>query len=216
MRRGLITLCAAALLIPAAVAQAHVELAPERAPAGAKVAFTVTVPNERTTADTIKVALRLPAGFTEVTATDAAGWTSSVRSDGQFTVVTWTGGPSAGKITGENVADFAFVARTPNEPGTAVAIPATQTYTSGEVDRWIGSESSELPAPRVTIGEPAPGTATATTPATTGGETTSTAAGSDGGGSGLLIAGVIAAGLVSLGALAAVRMRRARRAADRT
>lgn len=216
MKRGLIATCAAALLIPAAVADAHIEIAPARAAAGDSVTFTVTVPNERTTADTVKVALRLPAGFTEVGAKGRVGWTSSVEPDGQFTIITWTGGPSAGKITGENDADFAFVARVPNQPGRSVAIPATQTYTSGEVDRWIGSESAELPAPFLTIGQPKPGTATAATttatttdPATATGSTPTT---DGGGGSGALIGGAIAGGLVILGGLAALLRRRGRNA----
>ena len=39
----------------------------------------------------------------------------------------------------------------PNEPGKALTFKALQTYTGGEVVRWIGPPDAEEPAPQVTL-----------------------------------------------------------------
>jgi uncharacterized protein YcnI len=47
-----------------------------------------------------------------------------------------------------------------------LVFPALQTYSDGSVVRWIGAETSDTPAPRVTL-EAAASTATTTTATTT-------------------------------------------------
>ena len=39
----------------------------------------------------------------------------------------------------------------PNEPGKALTFKALQTYTGGEVVRWIGPPDADEPAPQVTL-----------------------------------------------------------------
>ena len=42
-------------------------------------------------------------------------------------------------------------AHVPNTPGTELVFPAIQTYSNGEVVRWIGAADADEPAPRVTL-----------------------------------------------------------------
>ena len=39
----------------------------------------------------------------------------------------------------------------PNEPGKALTFKALQTYSNGEVVRWIGPPDADEPAPQVTL-----------------------------------------------------------------
>jgi uncharacterized protein len=54
----------------------------------------------------------------------------------------------------------------PKKPGTTLTFKAIQTYTNGEVTRWIGPPGSEEPAPQLKL--------------TSGNETSATAAASTG------------------------------------
>jgi uncharacterized protein YcnI len=65
MRRIAIPLIAAVVgaLIPAA-ASAHVSLHPNEVPTGAFATLDLRVPNESDKANTVKIAVQLPAGFT--------------------------------------------------------------------------------------------------------------------------------------------------------
>ena len=67
MRRIAIPLIAvlAAAALPAA-AGAHVSLHPNEVPTGAYATLDLRVPNESEDADTTKIAVQLPAGFTDV------------------------------------------------------------------------------------------------------------------------------------------------------
>ena len=47
--------------------------------------------------------------------------------------------------------DFGLSLKMPNEPGKALTFKALQTYSSGEVVRWIGPPDAEEPAPQVTL-----------------------------------------------------------------
>jgi hypothetical protein len=55
--------------------------------------------------------------------------------------VTWEGG----EIQPQEFQEFGFSAALPEEP-TTLEFPAIQTYSSGEVVRWIGPPDSEEPA----------------------------------------------------------------------
>jgi hypothetical protein len=77
--------------------------------------------------------------------------------------VTWSGG----RIRPGEFEEFGVSFRTPNEPGTELAFPAVQTYSSGEVVRWIGPPDADEPAPRVMITEPQPEEGQAAPPAAT-------------------------------------------------
>lgn len=214
-----------ALAGPAATAWAHIDLQPASPPAGSRTVFTISVPNERSTAATIEVAVRLPDGFVEARAIDAKGWVGSTTTQGARAVVTWTGGARAGRITGANRATFRFSAIVPMREGERLTLPATQTYTNGEVDRWIGGGGAAFPAPTLTIAAPKPGevvtpttTTTTTTPAraTTTPTTADPSRPADEGGDTALIAGAALAGVAVVGGGFALARRRRASASSRS
>jgi hypothetical protein len=53
--------------------------------------------------------------------------------------------------------DFGLSLRIPDTPGEKLTFKALQTYSGGEVVRWIGAEDSDNPAPIVTVTEAAGG-----------------------------------------------------------
>jgi periplasmic copper chaperone A len=65
--------------------------------------------------------------------------------------VTWTGGTIA---PGE-FEEFGVSFRVPETPGQDLVFPSIQTYSDGEVVRWIGPPDAESPAPIVSVTEPA-------------------------------------------------------------
>lgn len=165
------------------VAYAHIEIAPDAATPGAHTTFTLTVPNERSTAKTTSIAIRLPDGVSDPAGVSAHGWTATLTHDAGHPVLRWSGST----ISGEQSATFTFSATMPNDDGAELSFPATQTYSSGEIDRWIESADGDLPAPVVTLTSKRAG---ATPPAASGSSR-----------AGWLIGGTIAL-LVAIGALA--------------
>ena len=123
-------------------ARAHVTVQPPEAKAGSFARFVVRVPNERDNAATTKVEVQLPPGLEHVSFQPKAGWARAVSG----TTVTWEGG----RIEPGEFDEFGFSARMPEQPGT-LEFPAVQTYSSGEVVRWIGPADADEPAGRVTV-----------------------------------------------------------------
>jgi periplasmic copper chaperone A len=197
MRKTIVALTLLGLtLVPAALA--HVEPSPEKVPANSSSKITLSAEGEESV-PAVKLTVQMPAGVTDVVALPTAGWTESV----QGRVVTWSGG----KIRHGADGKFSFTAQMPNTPGRVLVFPSLVTYQDGKVVHWIGAESSDTPAPRVTLTaakgqtNPAPPPpAPATTTASTEGD----------GGSNTWIWIVIAAAiLASLAAVVIVRRRRA-------
>ena len=121
-------------------------------------------------------------------------------------LVTWSGGT----IQPGEVGKFSFSAHMPATPGRVLVFPSLVTYANGEVVHWIGAESSETPAPRVTLGaaqQSKPPPPTEPPPVIT---TTVATQDEDSGGSGAWVWLVVAAVVIGLGALGAVLMRRRR------
>jgi len=58
---------------------------------------------------------------------------------------------SGGRIRPGEFDEFGMSAKLPNTPGKSLVFPAVQTYSSGEVVRWIGPPDSEEPAPAVKL-----------------------------------------------------------------
>ena len=81
MRRIAIPLIAvlAAMAVPAA-ASAHVSLHPNEVPTGAYATLDLRVPNESEDANTVKIAVQLPPGFTDVSPEYLPGWTPKIRT----------------------------------------------------------------------------------------------------------------------------------------
>jgi uncharacterized protein YcnI len=155
----------AALIIPAA-AEAHVTLNPTEWEAGGFARFDVRVPNERPNADTTKVMVQLPEGLFFVSFQPKAGWKRTIKMEklaepvevfgDQITErvasVTWSGG----RIAPGEFDEFGVSFRVPETPGESLVFPSLQTYSNGEVVRWIDPDpEAETPAPQVLVTEAA-------------------------------------------------------------
>ena len=155
---------AVAMIVPA-VASAHVTLQPEEAPAGGFTRLDVRVPNERDNAGTVKVALELPAGFVFASTEPVPGWSVKVVKEKLATPVEtddgpvseevrriiWTGNGANGIIGPGEFQDFGLSVQVPGKAGDTLTFKALQTYSNGEVVRWIGAPDSEEPAPQVSV-----------------------------------------------------------------
>jgi len=136
-----------------------------------------------------------------------------VAKDGQrLSTITWTAEDDKSAIPPGAFQDFGLSLKIPDKAGP-LTFKALQTYSSGEVVRWIGADGSDNPAPIVTVAAPA---ASATPAAATPAATATPAASSDddGGGNGLAIVALIVGAVgVLLGAAGLLSGRRARVAA---
>jgi uncharacterized protein YcnI len=147
------------------VAAAHVEPSPEQVPAGSVSRITLSVEGEESV-PAVKLTVQMPAGVTDVVAHHTRGWKQSV--DGR--IVTWSGGTIPHGADGK----FSFSAKMPDSAGRVLVFPSLVTYANGKVVHWIGAESSDTPAPRVTLtgsatgSKPPPPVTTATTTSTEG------------------------------------------------
>jgi periplasmic copper chaperone A len=180
-----------ATLALAATASAHVTLQPEEAPAGGFTRLDVRVPNEDPNAGTTKVEVEFPPGFTTVSTEPVPGWTTKVgtrkldkpvESEGEqitdeVATITWTGDGKTGIVKPGQFQDFGLSVAMPDKPeGTKLTFKALQTYSNGEVVRWIGGPDAEEPAPQVTLtaasgGEHGAATEPASAPADTASNT---------------------------------------------
>lgn len=158
--------------------------------------------------------MRLPQGLFFVSFQPKPGWKRTVtmqKLDPPATVfgekvtervatVTWEGG----RIAPGEFDEFGMSAKVPNAPGRPLVFPALQTYSNGEVVRWIGPPDADEPASRVTLGpkEEEGATAQATSqPPAAAGETSEDEDNGEGRANlalGLAIAGLVA-GLAALG-----------------
>ena len=175
VRRGLRLAAAAApvaLLAIGGPALAHVTVDPDTAAGGGYATLSFHVPTESDNASTTKVQLFLPADhpFGSVGVEPMPGWTYQVAEkklakpittdDGQVSQavsqITWT---ATSKKTGIQPGQFDEfkVALGPLPDSGSVAFKVLQTYSDGEVARWIdptvaGQAEPEHPAPTLTIG----------------------------------------------------------------
>ena len=183
-------------IVPAALA--HVEPSPERVPANSVSKITLSAEGEESV-PAVKLTVQMPTGVTDVVAHPTKGWKQSVNGR----IVTWSGG----QIPNGAVGKFAFSAHMPNTPGRVLVFPALVLYQDGKVVHWIGTESSDTPAPRVTL-TAAKGQTNPPPPPPTQAITTSSTEG-DGGSNTWIWIVIVAAILGSLAAILVVRRRRA-------
>jgi uncharacterized protein len=230
MRRTITIAAAVAALAAPTAAQAHVTLQPNTATAGAFTVLDVRVPNERDGAKTTKVDVQFPAGFASASYEPKPGWkvrlvktrlaTPIQTDDGPITEgvsrMVWTRASRAGGIGPGQFMDFPISVRIPGKAGDTLTFKALQTYSNGEVVRWIGASGSDSPAPQVKViaakaaaasdGHGAAGAATAADGAGPS-QPAAAASGSDDG-NGLSIAALVVGGLGLLlggGAFASAR-----------
>jgi uncharacterized protein YcnI len=142
---------------------AHVTLQPTEAPADGFTRLDVRVPNERDEASTTQVRVQFPPGFYFISYEPVQDWTVNVEmrrlkkpaevfgekiSEEVREVRFSTSGPG---IAPGQFRDFGLSVKMPNEPGKTLTFKALQTYSSGEVVRWIGPPDAEEPAPQVAL-----------------------------------------------------------------
>ncbi|WP_310832775.1 YcnI family copper-binding membrane protein [Paenibacillus pedocola] len=150
--RKLMTLAmpsAAVLMLFAAVASAHVTVAPAESTTGAWETYTLKVPSEKDAA-TVQVDLRIPEGAEFKQYEAVPGW--NVTIDGNK--VSWT-------ATGEGIQAgqfqrFYFTAQNPDTAGD-IAWDAYQHYADGSLVQWSGEEGTESPHSITAIVEAAAG-----------------------------------------------------------
>ena len=171
------TATAAAVLLLAVPALAHVTVNPASVPAGSASELTFRVPNEEAHANTVKVDVQIPTQhpIAQLLVRPVPGWTISVKSitlakpvttdDGTFnsavSEVIWTGG----QILPGQFQDFAISADPLPTGISQLVFKAIQTYSNGDIVRWIdlqqpGQPAPDHPAPTLTL-------TTGTTPSST-------------------------------------------------
>ena len=213
----------------AASASAHVTVSPSTAAQGGYTKVAFRVPDEKDTANTVKLEVTLPEDtpIASVAVKPLPGWTvtpvttklkTPIKSDDgdvteAVTKITWTADPSAAIKPGQ-FQEFE-VSLGPLPKVNQIVFKALQYYSDGDIVRWIeepsaGAPEPEHPAPTLKLTAAAAGSGDDSNADTTTTTTTTAAAAppaSEGKGSGLgvgfgvagLVAGVI--GLV-LGGLA--------------
>ena len=172
----------AALALPSAAA-AHVTVNPNTATQGGYTKVSFRVPNEKDDANTVKLEIAIPTDkpIASVSIKPVPGWTAVTETsklatpvktdDGEITEgvskITWTSDP-ASVIKPHQFQEF-DVSLGPLPAADQIVFKALQTYSDGEVVRWIdepaaGTEA-EHPAPVLKLAKAG---AAASTPASAG------------------------------------------------
>lgn len=159
---------AAGVALLAVPATAHVSVDPASARPGSAAVLTFHVPNEESGADTTRVAMQIPTDhpIAQLLVEPPPGWTVSVKTvtlakplvtdDGQFgqavSEVDWSGG----RIAPGQFEDFSVSADPLPEGVGELAFKTIQTYSNGDVVRWIdvaqpGQPAPDHPAPVLTL-----------------------------------------------------------------
>ena len=167
VRAGVVLAVAAAVVLGlGAPASAHVTINPDTATQGGFAKLTFRVPNEKSTATTVKLEVQFPqdAPITSVSVKPVAGWTADVQRRTLDTPVTGAHGEQitevVGMVTwsatpGAEIAPGQFqefdVSAGPLPAVDQVIFKTLQTYSDGDVVRWI-----DVPTPGVELEHPAP------------------------------------------------------------
>jgi uncharacterized protein YcnI len=137
--------------LAAGPALAHVSVTPGTAAPGGHADLSFRVPNESDDAFTVQVEIELPKGkkFEDVSVEPVVGWTVTTRQSGKtVTSVVWRNG----KIEPGQFQRFEISLAGLPKTTDPLVFKALQTYSNGEVVRWIetpqpGGEEPEYPAP---------------------------------------------------------------------
>ena len=181
MKRTLLVALAAgaAVVLPATSAFAHVTVNPREATQGGYAKLAFRVPNERDNAGTTKLEVNFPADhpFASVSVRPQAGWTYTVDRTKLATPIkvhdneisetvskiTWTGG----EIKPSEFNEFEVSVGPLPSDVDSLTFKALQTYSNGEVVRWIEEAAPggevERPAPVLKLTKAASTATTATT-----------------------------------------------------
>jgi uncharacterized protein YcnI len=161
VRVVLCSLAGALAMTPAA--GAHVTINPPEWEAAGFARFAVRVPNERDNANTTKVTVQFPESVISASFMPAPGWQRTIRmarlaepieEEGEEPIteriasVTWSGGT----IRPGEFMEFGVSFQVPETPGEELLFPSLQTYSSGELVRWIAPDpEADAPAPRIAV-----------------------------------------------------------------
>jgi periplasmic copper chaperone A len=229
IRRPLCIAATTALLVLAlaAPAFAHVTARADNPTPGSFTKITFRVPNEEDAADTTELSVQLPSDhpIASVSVKPKDGWTYTVTreplnppvqtDDGELTeavsTITWTGGT----IEPGEFDEFEISAGPLPTDADSLVLKAVQTYSDGNVVRWIdeateGGAEPEHPAPTIRLAASSDGAASDSHGAAEGGEaTTATSSGGDDNDTGktLGVIGIILGGLGLVAGLAALGLR---------
>jgi uncharacterized protein YcnI len=221
---GALTLAGLAV---AATASAHVTVSPTTLPQGSTAELTFKVPNEESKANTVSLQLQIPTDhpIAQVLAKPVPGWTIAVHTvklakplttdDGTFTTavneIDWTGGT----IQPGQYQDFQISVDPLPSDTTQLVFKAVQTYSNGDVVRWIDLSTSsdpnpDHPAPVLTLTPASSSSTTAT--ATASAPTVATPAPSSSSNDGLGVAGLVLGAIgAACGVAALLFVRKTRR-----
>lgn len=173
LRNGALCALAAAAgsLALALPASAHVTVIPAEAAKGGYATLSFKVPTESDTASTTGLDVQFPAEtpIASVSVQPKAGWTYEVTTGKPaapvtahgtqitevVTQITWTAQDGAGIKPGE-FDTFSVSAGPLPENADQIAFKTLQTYSDGEIVRWIdvtepGGDEPEHPAPTITL-----------------------------------------------------------------
>jgi periplasmic copper chaperone A len=146
----------------AGAASAHVTVSSSNAVQGGDATLTFVVPNEEDTATTVTVEVDLPATapFTGVDVKPIAGWTATVSSTKLATPLKDDDGntitEAVSKIVWTATGDAAIqpgqfqefdVSAGPMPDADSITFKALQTYSNGDVVRWIDESKAGQPEP---------------------------------------------------------------------
>ena len=161
MRRlgAAVVVCLGAVLAFGSPAYAHVTVDPSSAPQGAEITLGFRVPSEEPTADTIKIQIFFPTAhpILGVDPEPIRGWEDTTvtqqltvpvqTDDGPVTSVVsevqWSGGP----IPPGNFVEFDVLAQSLPTNTKTVVFKALQTYSNGDIVRWIDPVTAADPDP---------------------------------------------------------------------
>ncbi len=164
--RSIAALAALTVLAAPAAAQAHVTVQPATAQAGTFTVENIRVPNESDEASTTKVVVQLPDGFYFASYQAVPGWSVKVEKEKldapvtieegfevseQVTQVAFTADSPKRGIQPGAFQDFPLSVMVPDKEGESLTFKAVQTYSDGEVARWIGAEDADKPAPQLKV-----------------------------------------------------------------
>ncbi|MGQ0463683.1 MAG: YcnI family protein [Sporichthyaceae bacterium] len=170
-----LALTAAALGVLAVPASAHVTVSPNSAVKGGYATLAFKVPNERPDASTSALQVDFPEAypFASISVQPKDGWTYKVEKASLATPIsnhgtqvnervsriTWTANGAEDQIKPGEFDTFPVSAGPLPKDAAGLTFKAIQTYSSGEVVRWIeeaapGAEEPKNPAPKLTLTDP--------------------------------------------------------------
>ena len=166
MRRTLLAAAALATMTLPANALGHVSFHPNTLPASSNPTLNVRVPNEESNASVVKVDMQIPPGFLDISTQLPSGWKATVlkrklatpvKTDAgtiteDVSEVIWSA-PKAAGIPPGSFLQFPISTAVPDgDAGQTLTFKVIQTYSNGDVVRWIEAPNSMMhPAPTVNI-----------------------------------------------------------------